>query len=107
MTDDTTVTRRRLLGATGAAMAGLGAATPAGASHYEPGTRVVLDVDIQSFLNACPNEDYGPLYEAGNIGRVWDSCVDDVVGEMLYYEPEAPESGRLAWVPAEHVSLCC
>lgn len=104
MTEDTTTTRRRLLGATGAAAVGLGAVVPAGASHFEYQEVVCVTVDVQAYDDARPNGTTGPIFEAGT--RALDSCVDADEGEMVLFEPEPSYDQPFARVPAEFLESC-
>lgn len=107
MTDDAReLTRRRLLGAAGVAVAGLGAVGPAGASHFRQFEKVCVTVDVQAYNDACPTGSFGPIFEAGRTGRAWEFCNDDEKGEMVYFEPEPANDQPFAWVPADFLESC-
>lgn len=105
MTDDAReLTRRRLLGATGAAVAGLGAVGPAAGDHFIPGQRASITTGVQAYNDACPNRNLGPIYEAGTSGRAWEYCIDDA-GEMVYFEPEPGYDKLSGWVPESYLTI--
>jgi hypothetical protein len=108
MSDDATVTRRTVLRTTAASAAAVvGAVGTASADHIYAGDCVRLTADYQSYKDACPNRNYGPIFEKGERGRAWEFCTTDEGQEMVYFEEETGDSDEgVGWVAHDYLEKC-
>lgn len=106
MTDETddlnrrTVLRGALVGAS--AVAGLGVAGTPVSADIRPGQGIIITLDNQSFVDACPNDGYGPIFEKGQRGIAWNTCTTEEGTKMILFQPHDHTQDR-GWVGEEYI----